>query len=295
MLRHTTTKKAFPKVTDDPRPPATISGAIGFAGGFIGGFLGGGGGVVIVPALDHITTLPRAKIHGTATLTNVVIAVIGTSIYSLHGGAIDLRTGIGLMCGGIVGAPLGARLAALVPDRLLRLLFIAVLLLSGIKMLLNIAFTGNQVTSALVPAQTTSLALLLLLAFLFGMLIGAWSSSMGLGGGLLAIPTLVLIFGVNQHAAEGTSLLIMIPNTVVGSIAHLRQGTASLHIGSIMGIGALGGAALGTWIALLLNNQILQLIFGCFVLIMAIREGYTFYRRMHQIKNISIRQSDEKT
>jgi uncharacterized membrane protein YfcA len=220
--------------------------------------------------------------------------VVGASIYGLHGGAVDLHTGIGLMCGGLLGAPLGARLAARVPERLLRLIFIAVLMLSGIKMLLDTVFPGNQATSALLPAQTTSLALLMLIAFLLGILIGAWSSSMGLGGGLLAILALVLIFGVNQHAAEGTSLLIMIPNTLVGSIAHLRQDTASPHIGGIMGIGAPGGAALGIWVAFLLNNQVLQLIFGCFVLIMAIREGYTFYRRKWQTKNTSIRRPDER-
>jgi len=287
MTSYNIEEKSIPEKTNNSFPLPIMSVLIGFVGGIVGGFLGGGGGVVTVPALDRVTSWPRVRIHGTSTLVNIVIAVVGASIYSLHGGAVDLRTGIGLMCGGLVGAPLGARLASYVPERFLRLLFICVLVLSGLKLLLGGAQPDNQATIAWLPAQKTPLALLMLLTFLLGILIGAWSSSMGLGGGLLAVPALVLIFGVSQHAAEGTSLLIMIPNTIVGSIAHLRQHTASLRLGSVMSIGALGGAALGTFVAFLLSNQVLQLIFGCFVLIMALREGYAFSRWMHTAKNIS--------
>lgn len=280
MAQRVTERKQLFGQVDEALPPPTTCGFIGLAGGVVGGFLGGGGGVVTIPALDHVTTLPRVRIHGTATLVNAVIAVVGTGVYSLHGGAVDWRTGVGLMLGGLVGAPLGARLAARLPERQLRLLFIAVLLLAGVKILFDAVSSGGQATSALLPIARTPYLVVLPTACLFGIVIGAWSSSLGLGGGLLAIPTLVLIFGISQHTAAGTSLLVMIPNTIVGSVAHLRQGTASPRLGSIMGIGALGGAALGSWIAFLLNDQLLQLIFGCFVLIMAIREGYTFYRRL---------------
>jgi uncharacterized membrane protein YfcA len=279
MVHSTVEGKYIPEKTDAALPPPLTSGLIGFAGGIVGGLIGGG--VVTIPALDHVTALPRARIHGTSAMVNAVIAMIGAGIYSWHGGAMDLRTGIGLMCGGLIGAPLGARLTARIPELLFRLLFMVVLLFSGGKMLLNAAVPGDQSTAVLLPAtQMTHPILLMLLAFLLGALIGVWSSSMGLGGGILAIPTLVLIFGVNQHTAAGTSLLIMIPNTIVGSFAHLRQGTASLRLGSIIGIGAFFGAAIGTWIALMMNNQVLQLIFGCFILFMAIREGYALYCRL---------------
>lgn len=111
-------------------PSPWICGLIGLAGGIVGGLVGGGGGIVTIPALNHTThttILSRARIHGTSTLVNAVIAVIaviGAGIYSWHGGTMDLRTGIALMCGGLIGAPLGAHLTARLPERLLRLLFL---------------------------------------------------------------------------------------------------------------------------------------------------------------------------
>jgi uncharacterized membrane protein YfcA len=258
-------------------PSLWIRGLIGLAGGIVGGMVGGGGGIIMIPALDHTTTLSRARIHGTSTLVNAVIAVIGAGIYSWRGGTMDLRIGIALMCGGLIGAPLGAHLTARLPERLLRLLFLGVLLVTGAQMLLNAAFSRSQAPSLFPGSPLTDLILIVLLAFLLGVLIGAWSSSMGMGGGILTIPVLVLIFGVNQHTAAGTSLLVMIPNTLVGSYMHLRQRTASLRLGSIMGIGAFFGAAIGIWIAFMMNDQFLQLIFGCFVLVVAMREGYGFF------------------
>jgi uncharacterized membrane protein YfcA len=51
--------------------------------------LGGGSGGVTVPSLDRLTTLARATVHGTATIANVAVAMVGASVYALRGGAVD--------------------------------------------------------------------------------------------------------------------------------------------------------------------------------------------------------------
>src|SRR5438270_3675227 len=147
-------------------PSPWIRGLIGLAGGIVGGLIGGGGGIVTIPALDHTTTLSRARIHGTSTLVNAVIAVIGAGMYSWRGGTMDLRTGIALMCGGLIGAPLGAHLTARLPERLLRLLFLVVLLVTGAQMLLNAAFSRSQTPSLFPGPSFTDPILVVLLAFL---------------------------------------------------------------------------------------------------------------------------------
>ena len=103
---------------------------------------------------------------------------------------MDLRTGLALMCGGLIGAPLGARLTARLPERLLRLLFLSVLLVTGAQMLLNAAFSRSQFQSLFSGPSLTDPVLVVLLAFLLGVLIGAWSSSMGMG---VLSPTLFTI------------------------------------------------------------------------------------------------------
>lgn len=107
---------------------------------------------------------------------------------------------------------------------------------------------------------------------LAGIVIGAWAAALGLGGGLLAVPALVLLFGADLHTAAGTSLLMFVPNSVVGAIVHLRKGTASPRISTWLSLGAIPGAAAGALLALALNSVVLGVVFGTFALAMGIRE-----------------------
>lgn len=251
------------------RPRTSTLAGVGLAGGTMGALLGGGAGSVTVPALARLTGLARVTIHGTSTLTNIAIAVVGAAVYGARGGAVDLATGVPLMLGGIAGAVLGARLVTRAPERLLRLLFSAVLLASGTSLLLEasgITVTAGAGALPDVPAVLVPVALAL------GALVGAWSAAMGLGGGLLTVPALVLLFGVDPHTAVGTSLVVMLPNSVAGATAHLRQGTASVPIGARLAAGAAVGAAGGALLALALDERMLSAVLGTYMYVTAIRE-----------------------
>ncbi|EFH81135.1 TSUP family transporter [Ktedonobacter racemifer] len=77
MTSATREEKPISSPPQESIPSPWIHGLIGLAGGIVGGLIGGGGGIVTIPALDHTATLSRARIHGTSTLVNAVIAVIG--------------------------------------------------------------------------------------------------------------------------------------------------------------------------------------------------------------------------
>ncbi|TWE22498.1 hypothetical protein FHX69_3740 [Prauserella muralis] len=235
----------------------------------MGALLGGGAGSVTVPALDRLTDLSRATIHGTSTVTNIAIAIVGVAVYWARGGAIDTSTGLPLMLGGVAGAVLGARLVTRAPERALRILFSAVLLASGTSLLLEAA--GITVTAG-AGALPEDPAIVVPVALALGTLVGAWSAAMGLGGGLLTVPALVLLFGVDPHTAVGTSLLVMLPNSVAGAAAHLRQGTASVPIGARLAAGAAVGAAGGALLALALDERVLSTILGSYMYFTATRE-----------------------
>ncbi|GAA4836835.1 sulfite exporter TauE/SafE family protein [Saccharopolyspora rosea] len=246
-----------------------ILGTGGVAGA-VGALLGGGTGLVSVPALEKLTDLRRATIHGTTTISNAAIAAVGSTVYALRGGAVDLRVGIPLMAGGVVGAVFGARLVARAPERVLRAVFAAVLVVAGAKFLLDAA--GLDPLRHPVRLGADGLPAVIVVGTLLGFVVGAWASALGLGGGLLAVPVLALLFGTGLHVAEGTSLLVMLPNSVSGALAHLRQRTAAPRVGLRLAAGAAVGAVLGAFLALALDTRVLSGIFGLVTLTVAARE-----------------------
>lgn len=252
---------------------------IGVVGGVVGGLIGGGSGVLFVPALDRFTAMTRARVHGTSTIANIGVCVAGAAAYAVGGGALDLRVGTGMLVGGTVGGLLGPWLLARARETVLRVLLIAILLLTAGKFTLD-AVDPTVFGHALVPADVLADPWFVVpTTVLVGLVIGAWSGAMGLGGGLLAVPALVLLFGVELHVAAGTSLLMFIPNSIVGSVVHARQGTASASWGWLLGLTAAPGVIAGAVLGLALDAEVLGLVFAVFALLMALREILALRRR----------------
>jgi uncharacterized membrane protein YfcA len=257
---------------------ARIAG-IGLIGGVVGGLIGGGSGVLFVPALDRFTSMSRARVHGTSTIANIGVCVAGAAAYAIGGGALDLRVGTGMLIGGTLGGLLGPWLLARASETVLRVLLIAILLLTAAKFGVD-ALGSPLLTHALVPPRLLGdLWFVVPMPIVVGIVIGAWAGAMGLGGGLLAVPALVLLFGVELHVAAGTSLLMFIPNSIVGSVVHVRQGTASSRWGWLLGLTAAPGVVAGAVLGLALDAAVLGVVFGTFALLMAVREVVALVRR----------------
>jgi uncharacterized protein len=105
----------------------------------------------------------------------------------------------------------------------------------------------------------------------FGALTGVVAGILGVGGGLLMVPFLTLAVGMSQHAAEGTSLLVILPTAVAASIALRRRGVGDLRIGLELGLLGAVGAAGGALLALALPAQTLRLVFAGFVALIGLR------------------------
>lgn len=250
----------------------TRIGGIGLVGGLAGGLIGGGSGVLFVPALDRFTSMSRARVHGTSTVANVGVCVAGAAAYAVGGGALDLRVGTGMLIGGTLGGLLGPRLLARASETLLRVLLIVILVLTSAKFSVD-ALGLSLFAYTLVPADLiVDPWFVVPMTLAVGIVIGAWNGALGLGGGLLAVPALVLLFGVELHVAAGTSLLMFIPNSVVGSVVHVRQGTASPPWGWLLGLTAAPGVIAGAELGLAMNAGVLCLVFATFALLMAVRE-----------------------
>jgi uncharacterized membrane protein YfcA len=110
------------------------------------------------------------------------------------------------------------------------------------------------------------------LAVLTGFLVGVLSGLIGVGGGVLFVPIMVIGFRFSQHLAQGTSLAAILPTSIVGAATHYRAGNLELRPALLMGlIGAVAAVAGGLIAVRLLHADLLARIFGLFLLFSAYR------------------------
>jgi uncharacterized protein len=125
--------------------------------------------------------------------------------------------------------------------------------------------------------MTIELAALVVAA---GVVVGVLSALFGVGGGLLMVPFMVVALGAGQHLAEGTSLLVIVPTAIVGSLANLRSDFVSWRHAGLLGVGGIAGAYAGASIALQLDPGRLQALFGVFLGVMGARQVYGSVRKL---------------
>jgi hypothetical protein len=104
-----------------------------------------------------------------------------------------------------------------------------------------------------------------------GLSAGFLAGLLGIGGGILIVPSLVLLLGFDQHVAQGTSLLVIIPAAVAGSLTHYRRGRLVVRDAAVVAAGGVIGAAIGSLSALSIDDQLLQRLFAVVLLVVAAR------------------------
>lgn len=111
----------------------------------------------------------------------------------------------------------------------------------------NSTLTTTMTTDATpaVPSQPLSIVERSAASFAIGGFSGVLAGMFGVGGGVIQIPALCLFTDIEYHTALGTSLAAMLPVAIVGSAAHLRQGTMIARIAVPLGLGSLVGSFLG--------------------------------------------------
>jgi uncharacterized membrane protein YfcA len=105
----------------------------------------------------------------------------------------------------------------------------------------------------------------------FGVVVGVASGLLGVGGGTLVVPFLTLAVGLSQHQAEATSLLVILPTAIAGSLALRRRGVGDLGLALRFGVVGAVGSVLGALLALALPGSTLRLVFAVFVGLVGLR------------------------
>lgn len=104
-----------------------------------------------------------------------------------------------------------------------------------------------------------------------GLVAGVVSGLLGVGGGVVLVPGLVILLGLSQHDAEGTSLLAIIPVVLIGAISQRRYENVRSKDALVIGLLSVGGAAAGVVLANALSGGILRVAFAMLMLVIAFR------------------------
>ena len=104
-----------------------------------------------------------------------------------------------------------------------------------------------------------------------GFAAGFLSGTIGIGGGALFVPTMTVGIGLSQAVAQGTSLVAIVPTSLVSSITHFREGNVLRDVALWMGGGGVVGAVLGALVAVAVPGNVLARVWGAFLLFTAYR------------------------
>jgi hypothetical protein len=249
--------------------------ALGLLAGFLSAFLGIGGGLVIVPVLIAGLDYPLKRAVGTSLLAIVPIAAVGVVAESLvMWPNIHWRMSLVLTVGSLAGSWLGglwlakgARTSA--GERALRRGYSVFLLLAAWRMLASAGSPAEPVAAlSLAEAPLAGHAL----AVAAGVLAGLSSVLFGVGGGIVMVPALSLLFREFPfHAARATSLVTIIPTSAFGAGQHRALGTIDTTVAWRLVPTGLLGAALGVVAVNHLPALPCRLTFGVFLLAAAAR------------------------
>jgi hypothetical protein len=234
--------------------------AAGVVIGAVVGLLGGGGAILTLPLLVIAFGVdPR----GATTTSLAVVAVASLVGLAVHGRAGLVRWGTGGLVGGLgTGAAVGGSLlSAAVPGRVLLILFAGLLAVAGVAMLRP----GREpVRAPAAGARLPRWAAVLLVASGIGLVTGF----LGVGGGFLVVPALVLLLGVPMDEAVGTSLLVLLINALAGLGTRLLVPFpgVDLTVTLLVTAGAAAGAAAGALVSHRMPAAALRRLFGGLVL-----------------------------
>lgn len=248
--------------------------------GVLGGLIGLGGAEFRLPVLISFYKFRTLQ----AIVINLIVSLVTVAFsFIFRSGFVNLDRShapliLDILCGSLIGSYLGVRFATRIKEHLLTRIVAVFLVILSLVLIGHDFIFHNQ---SLVVPFTLKFAL----GALAGIVIGMFSSMLGVAGGELIIPTIILLFAVDIKLAGSLSLAISIPTIIMGLVKYGRQGKFSgLPVGFIlwMSAGSIVGALIGSYLLAYVRGSFLQIFLGLILLVSAVKLW-----RTHSKKQIS--------
>jgi len=245
-----------------------VLAAVGVVGGLLSGLFAIGGGIVMVPLLTAFAKLDQRVAAATSLAAIVPTSIVGSITY-FAAGEVDLVAAGIVSAGAVVGAVLGGRLLRRISLTWLRWMFIVFVVAIAARLFFVSPERGDPIElSPLVAAEFVVL----------GLAMGVLSALFGIGGGIIAVPAFIGVFAISDLVAKGTSLAVMIPTSIVGTVTNWRAGTVDVRSGLVLGIAATIASVPGAAMALNLSPRLSSVLFGALLLAVAAQLAYRAVR-----------------
>lgn len=228
---------------------------IGLLAGLMSGLFGVGGGTLIVPMLVLLLAFDQRLASGTSLAAVVPTAIVGIVSYASNDEVAWIPAVI-LAAGAVIGAQVGTWLLHRLSLGFLRWMFIAFLIAVMVNLFFDIP--SRSAVLELTWLSGTGLAVA-------GVITGVLSGILGVGGGIIIVPVMIMLFGMSDLVAKGTSLVMIVPTSVSGTIANLRRSNTDLVVAAYIGISACFTTPLGAWIARSVTPFVGNMLFAIFI------------------------------
>jgi uncharacterized membrane protein YfcA len=251
--------------------PARLARAavVGLAAGFMAGLFGVGGGILIVPALLLIMRMDQRLAHGTSLAAVLPIAVASTLGYALDD-AVDWPVAALLAAGAVAGAVVGTHVLHLVPQRALAVAFTGLMLATAVRMLLDHSDAGGRADLTV----GTAVALVAV-----GVAAGIIAGLLGVGGGIILVPAMVVLFGIPPAVAKGTSLAVIVPTSAMGTWRNRVNRNAELAAAVVVGLAGVVSGFVASKISVGMSDTVSNVLFALLLLVVSARSVWQLARQ----------------
>ncbi len=250
---------------------------LGLGVGILVGLLGVGGGVVLVPALVYLLHFDQHLAQGTSLLLQLPPIGLGALLLYRKKGNVDMRAGLTCAAGFFVGGYFGSFLALGLPSRDLKGMFGIFLMVAAVLLWRQILTAKPASENSEAPPAASDEANVrpkiplarLLQTFAIACVVGVVGGLFGVGGGILLVPLLVLLLRFDQHLAQGTSLVALVPPTgLLALLNYARAGQVDLRVGLLLMPGVFLGSLAGARLALKLSPRRMRAVFGVLLFVL---------------------------
>ena len=233
---------------------------VGVLAGFLSGLFGVGGGILIVPGLVLVASMDQRMAHGTSLAAVLPIAASSMVTYWAHD-HIDWPVVLFLAIGAVGGAILGTKLLQILPHRTLGIAFSVLLLASAARLFIADSGTGRDDLDVL-------MAVLLVVV---GVVTGILAGLLGVGGGIIMVPAMMMLFGIPPVIAKGTSLGVIIPTSIMGTWRNRTKKNVDFRAAAIVGIAGVLAAIAGGTLSARMSDTLSNVLFAVLLTVVAVR------------------------